>query len=109
MTQPEHQFRVVLRGYDPADVDRVVTELSSRTTAAGQAAQKLHERLQHAEAAADAASEATPAQPATFGHLGERVGQILELADQEATELRDTAYAEIESARKDAEQASIAV
>ena len=27
MTQPDHDFRVVLRGYEPAEVDRVIAAL----------------------------------------------------------------------------------
>ena len=48
-----------------------------------------------------------PAEPATFAHLGQRVAQILALADEEAKELRDLAQAEVEDARKLADQAAI--
>ena len=30
MNQPDQQFRIVMRGYDPADVDRVVAGLRQR-------------------------------------------------------------------------------
>src|SRR5262245_13998102 len=110
MTQSDHQFRVVLRGYDPAEVDRAIGDLTGRVQAAEQAATKLHERVQQAEAAINAATEnAVPAQPATFAHLGERVGQILLLAEEEATELRETSRSEMEAVRKDAEQAAVSV
>src|SRR5262245_34818683 len=110
MTQSDHQFRVVLRGYDPAEVDRVIGDLTGRVQAAEQAATKLHERVQQAEAARNAVAEnAAPVQPPTFAHLGERVGQILTLAEDEAAELRETARSEMESVRKDAEQAAVAV
>ena len=52
------------------------------------------------------AGDSCPA--ASFEHLGERVGQILGLAEQEAAELRDQATAEVETLRKDAEQAAVA-
>jgi DivIVA domain-containing protein len=98
MTQPDPQFRVVMRGYDPADVDRVVAELTQRATDA-------EARLESASAVAEAAPVETP----TYEHLGERVGQILALADQEAKDLRERAHAEAEDARKAAEQAAVGV
>ena len=115
MSQPEHQFRVVLRGYDPADVDRVLGELDARLTGAEREARALRGQLEQAqlspeEGPAEAAPVAAPvAAPATFEHLGARVGQILELAEQEAAELRDAARAELEAVHKDAEQAAVAV
>ena len=39
----------------------------------------------------------------TYAHLGERVGQILALADAEAAEIRDRVVGEVEALRKDAE------
>ena len=108
MSQPEHQFRVVLRGYDPADVDRVLGDLDARLTAAERETSALRSRL--AEASREGVpAEAAPVAPATFEHLGARVAQILGLAAEEAAELRDTARAELEALRKDAEQAAVAV
>ncbi len=98
MTQPDPQFRVVMRGYDPADVDRAVAELQQRASDA-------EARLEKASAVA----QVGPVEPPTYEHLGERVGQILSLAEQEARELRDRAHAEAEDARKLAEQAAVGV
>lgn len=98
MTQHDPQFRVVMRGYDPADVDRVMAELQQR-------ASEAETRAQQATTAADAA----PAKESTFEQLGERVGQILSLAETEARELRDVAQAEAEETRKLADQAAVAV
>lgn len=111
MTHPDRQFRVVLRGYDPADVDRVVAELEGRLSAAERATQELRDSLQKSEAAeaATSAAAAAPAQPATFEHFGERVGQILSLAEQEANHLRDQVRAEVEAHRKDSERAALVV
>jgi DivIVA domain-containing protein len=106
MTQPNHQFRAVRRGYDPAEVDQVLADLHGRLTATEHAAAGLQARLARAEAAASVADESA-AQPASFGHLGERVGQILALAEQEAMEVRDRVTAEAEAIRKDAEQAAV--
>ena len=101
MTQPDHDFRVVLRGYEPAEVDRVVAALVER-------AEEAEERVTALEArVADAASASTtPAEPPSYEHLGERVGQILALAEHEALEMRDQAAAETEGIRKQAEQAA---
>ncbi len=48
MTQPDQQFRIVMRGYDPADVDRVVTGLQSRADEAEAAAAEYEERWKQA-------------------------------------------------------------
>jgi cell division septum initiation protein DivIVA len=101
MTQPDHEFRVVLRGYEPAEVDRVVAALMAR-------AEEAEARVTALEAGvAEAASASTtPAEPPSYEHLGERVGQILALAEHEALEMRDRAAAETEGIRKLAEQAA---
>ena len=108
MTQPDHQFRAVRRGYDPGEVDAVVAVLHSRVEAAEQTAAAMQVRLTKAEAVASSADKSA-AQPASFSHLGERVGQILALAEQEAAEVRELATAGAEGIRKDAEQAAVAV
>ena len=110
MSQPEHHFRVVLRGYDPTDVDRVLGDLDARLTKAEREARALRGQLEEARAAREGnPARAAPVAPATFEHLGARVGQILGLAEAEAAELRDAARAELEALRKDAEQAAVAV
>jgi cell division septum initiation protein DivIVA len=112
MSQPEHHFRVVLRGYDPTDVDRVLTDLDGRVATAEQEAQGLRAKLQEAQAEAASkreTAEDAPVPVASVEHLGARVGQILGLAEEEAAELRDAARAELEALRKDAEQAAVAV
>jgi cell division septum initiation protein DivIVA len=101
MTQPDHEFRVVLRGYEPAEVDRVIAGLQARAAEAEAAVTALEGRV-----AETASSSATPAEPPTFEHLGDRVGQILALAEQEALEMRDRAAAETEGIRKLAEQSA---
>jgi len=111
MSQPDHQFRVVLRGYDPADVDRVLSDLDGRVTAAEREATELRAQLQEAKAEALSRGEVedAPVPLASFEHLGARVAQILSLAQEEAAELRDAVHAELETLRKDAEQAAVAV
>jgi cell division septum initiation protein DivIVA len=106
MNQPDPQFRLVMRGYDPADVDRVISGLQQRAVDAEASAAENETRWKQAKASA---AEIEPPEPPTFEHLGERVGQILALADEEARELRERAQAETEEARKLAEQAAVSV
>jgi cell division septum initiation protein DivIVA len=108
MTETGSQFRVVLRGYDPVQVDRRMSELGE---AAGQAAQQLeqlnvrvHQLEEERDRALERAESAAPGEPveqkpATFTHLGERVGQILSLAEEEAEEIRSSARAELDEER----------
>ena len=110
MTETENQFRVVLRGYDPAQVDRRMYELGE---AAGQTQHELdqlavrvrelsEERDRALQRAAEQTVTVEPAEqePPTFTHLGERVGQILTLAEEEAEEIRSRAAAELDSERQ---------
>jgi len=104
MTQPDHEFRVVLRGYEPSEVDRVVSDLQARIADAEASARTLEGRLEVA-----AAEPGPGAEPPSFAHLGQRVGQILDLAEEEARELREQASAEVEGVRKLADQAALDV
>ncbi len=100
---PDEMFTTVRRGYDPAEVERAVegartevAELRARLAAAEGAAEQARTEadeartgLEQARSEASAAREALvareaqqPEQP-TFAHLGERVGQILSLAEAE--------------------------
>jgi len=119
-------FRNVLRGYDPAQVDQwreqhgqaleearreaaertvEVTELKSALTRA----QDEHGRTRKA---LDAAQEQQrQASAPTFAGLGERIGNILTLADEEAREIRRNAEADAQTlagtSRLAAEQARV--
>ncbi len=116
------QFRSVLRGYDPAQVEATLRELgtaaeqaraeTTRVTSALAAAEAargeltdavrerdeqlvaLHERLDDAERRA-----ATP----TFSDLGERIGEILNLAGEEAESIRSSAAEDADGVRLGAE------
>lgn len=107
---PDEMFTTVRRGYDPAEVERAVGQARSEVEA-------LRQRLETAEAAAEQArAEASAARDAlvsresqepeapSYAHLGERVGQILSLAEAEAAEIRDRVLGEVETLRKEAEQ-----
>lgn len=117
------QFRAVLRGYDPAQVDQVVAELTAAAEAARQEAATvsvqaskleaghadLRTQLEAREAQLTKLRESnrTAAAP-SFAGLGDRVGQILTLADEEAASLRTTAAAEIAALRTSSENAAAA-
>jgi cell division septum initiation protein DivIVA len=107
---PEEMFTTVRRGYDPSEVERAVGQVQAEVA-------DLRQRLEAAEAAAEQArNEAATSRDAlvsreaqepelpTYEHLGERVGQILALADAEAAEIRDRVLGEVETLRKEAEQ-----
>jgi len=88
MNQPEAEFQLVRRGYEPREVDREVRALREEL---GRARETVR-RLEQGPSAAGA-----PTEPVSFAHLGERVGQILALAEAEAAHLRDEARADAES------------
>jgi cell division septum initiation protein DivIVA len=107
MTDSPHPFRVVLRGYDPSQVDRRVNELTENAEGARRQAQALEQRVQQLEDELSRPVEESPveqpAEPVTFSHLGERVGQILTLADMEAEELRERSRQEAAAHRAEVE------
>lgn len=102
-------FRTVLRGYEPTQVDAELGTLQQALDAAraelGELAVQLKQsrqgqleaetRLAEANARAEEATRAAgmAARP-TFEDLGRRVGQILSLAEEEAAELRQAAQAD---------------
>src|SRR5450756_760235 len=108
MTDPNAHFRSVLRGYDPAQVDQLVHELSQAVAATQQEAGERTIQVSKLEAATGqlkseieryvqqlrAMEEAQmKAAAPTYAGLGERIGSILALADQEAAEMRTRAQA----------------
>jgi len=99
-------FRTVMRGYDPAEVDRSVGQLrqaaeQSRMEAADRAVEvtKLRSAVSQLESELTvqkqqlvaAETERKHTAPPSFAELGERIGQILSLAQAEADEVRTTA------------------
>jgi cell division septum initiation protein DivIVA len=109
MTDPNNQFRSVLRGYDPAQVDRHVSELTKAATKAreeatesGTAVSRLeavrdqlkNEVEQHAGRVSALQEAQTKAVNPSYAGLGERIGSILTLVDKEAHELRARAAAD---------------
>jgi cell division septum initiation protein DivIVA len=110
MTETGNQFRVVLRGYDPAQVDRRMSELGEAAGETHVQVEQLTGRVRQLEQERDRALERAAAntgsvepveeKPADFNHLGERVGQILTLAEEEADEIRTRAAAELDAERQ---------
>ncbi|HSV37862.1 MAG TPA: hypothetical protein VLI04_03805, partial [Nocardioidaceae bacterium] len=81
------QFRVVLRGYEPAQVDRRLEELSIAVHEAARQRDDLVHRLSALEGAKRGDEEA-PSETASYEHLGERIVQMLTLAEEEAAAIR---------------------
>ena len=99
MSDTTPPFRTTMRGYEPSAVDHRIAEITSALGAAHQHAAELTLRVEQLTALVDdarlqAAEASAPAEP-TFADLGDRVGQILVLAEEEATQIRSTAAAEV--------------
>ena len=115
-------FRTVLRGYEPTQVDAEVSTLQQALDSARAELGELTVRLKESEqAVADAEKRATEAQSRveeagrakavssrpSYADLGERIGEMLTLAESEAAELRrkaeQDAAALLEAATKPAQ------
>ncbi|HEY5248695.1 MAG TPA: hypothetical protein VIJ15_09655 [Dermatophilaceae bacterium] len=109
MTDSTTHFRSVLRGYDPAQVDQRFHELAQAAAAARQDAaertiavsklqtaqdQLKNEIERHIQRARALEEEQRKASAPTYATLGDRIGSMLTLADQEAGELRARAQAD---------------
>lgn len=120
-------FRSVLRGYDPAQVEHHVRELATAADTARQEAAahsvaltklesgyaalqgELAERDERIAALERASREAErQATAPTFADLGERIGHILTLADEEAVAIRSAAEEDATGSRLAAAQQSTA-
>lgn len=93
MSNPNSTFRTVMRGYDPAEVDAHIATLKEH-------AKSLRNQIAEVEDQLKAVTEPN------FKHLGDRVGQILSLADEEAAALRKKASKEADRQRTDAADAA---
>src|SRR5881275_91298 len=100
-------FKSVRHGYDPAEVEAHVAELSRAATDAQQRADQLADQVEQL-AAADRASGGKPMPPAepTFHDFGKRIGRILAMAEEEAEEMRGAAVAEVDSRLAEADEAA---
>ena len=93
MSSSTSSFRTVMRGYDPAEVDAHIATLKEH-------AKELRHQISEVEDRLKAVTEPN------FTHLGDRVGQILALAEEEAAELRKKARKEADATRQDAADAA---
>lgn len=109
ISEPTPPFRVALRGYDPAQVDRRVDELASALHEATRQRNDLILRVELLESELARSSQCPPAPvepvvvevPATFEHLGERIAKMLALAEDEGTAIRARAHDAAESSRSE--------
>jgi cell division septum initiation protein DivIVA len=93
------QFRVVLRGYEPAQVDKRLQELAQQAESARQQAAQLADRVQQLEHQQESGAAEQQPVMATFEHLGKRVAEILSIAEAEAKDLLDKGRAALEGER----------
>ena len=107
MTSDEGPFRTVMRGYDPAQVDERLSELTQAAETAERQAREATTRADQLAASLAAALGNSAA--SDYAGLGARVGQILTLAQEEAEQLRATADAEIRRQVSDLEAASVRI
>ncbi len=105
-------FRTVMRGYDTSQVDRAVADLrraldAARAESAERSVQatKLQATLDdltgrvasYQARVRELEDERKHTPPPSFAELGERIGSMLTLAQQEAEEMRDRARAEADT------------
>ena len=94
-------FRTVMRGYEPSEVDRYIAQLTTAMESANHRVEELGAEVSRLSAEAEetrnrpvAVAKPAPPTKATFADLGERIGRILALAEEEADEIRTAAVAE---------------
>src|SRR5690349_9344380 len=117
MNQPE--FPTVFRGYDPVQVDQHLSALQQAADAAKQEAAASSVELTKLRQSHEALSQELEGQrrelgqlqeqarkvsSPTFADLGDRIGSMLGLADEEASSIRAAAAAEVEQARHAADE-----
>ena len=117
MNQPE--FPTVFRGYDPVQVDQHVAALTQAADAARQEAAASSVELTKLRQSHDSLGQELESQrrslgqleeqarkvsSPTFADLGERIGTMLGLADEEAASIRSAAATEVEQARHAADE-----
>ncbi len=110
MNAGSEQFRQVLRGYEPSEVDRRLEELARAEQVSRAHIQELTDRLHQVEQTnAELVQQLERGQVSdkpAYEELGSRIGQMLSLADEEATELRSSAKDEADAFQHAAHQAA---
>ncbi len=97
-------FALVRRGYEPAQVDKRLRELAEQNATREKQLVALNERLAKLESGENAQAGRAPAAPPTFADLGDRVGKILTLAEEEAADIRAAGKGEFETRLAEAEK-----
>ncbi|MFZ5851389.1 MAG: hypothetical protein ACOYY2_08345 [Actinomycetota bacterium] len=107
----QEDFAVVLRGYDRRQVDDFAARMRHRVQDLEGALARTEQDLARAEQDLDRArrevqeaTERAARDRPTFEELGERVTEMLRLAEQEAAAQRATAASEVARLRQDAEE-----
>ena len=103
---PHSSFRIVRRGYEPTDVNRHVADLLKESGNHQQRIAELSAKVRELEASRSLVQDQPVEQPASFSDLGKRVGDILTLADEEASEIRSSAQGEGDAMLADARGAA---
>jgi DivIVA domain-containing protein len=124
MAESSVNFRTVIRGYDPVQVDHHMDELARATASAWQEAAErtleikdlkaANDRLKgevngHSQRVRALESELEEAGEPTYTGLGERIGAILTLVENETFELRTRALADAANSRALADEDSLAI
>jgi cell division septum initiation protein DivIVA len=109
MTETAPTFRTTMRGYDPAAVDYRIAELTAALNAAHQEANEMAERVSQLTALAEDSQlyAEQERQEVTFADFGDRVGQILILAEEEAAQIRAAAAAEVDEKLDEIESSTV--
>lgn len=108
MDSTHTSFRLVRRGYEPTDVDQRMADLLSQLSSQHQQVMELTARVHELEAAASfvSATAAEPVPAPSYADFGARIGQILALAEEEATEVRAAATSDFEDRLREAQEAA---
>jgi cell division septum initiation protein DivIVA len=99
-------FKSVRHGYDPAEVERHIAELTKAATDAQQRADELAAQAAAGPVSMDKAGKPMPPVEPTFHDFGKRIGRILAMAEEEAEEMRTAAVAEVDSRLSEADEAA---
>jgi DivIVA domain-containing protein len=123
MSDNSVSFRSALRGYNQAQVDHHMNELAQAAASAWQEATQRTRQIEdlraansrlkseadgHAQRARELERAQLEAAAPTYTGLGERIGSVLTMVDNEVSELRTRAHAGAENSRALAEENALA-
>jgi len=118
------QFPTIFRGYDPTEVDRHLATIENTVDSARQEVAQVTVELTKVTQDNAALAESLTQQKAlvaelearnaqssspTFANLGERIGSMLTLADEEAASIRESATADADEHRRLVEESAASV